>query len=323
MVANMGCANVFAQIGMFDANNGNNGNLQQHFDAISTSSGSTWFGLQFFYLQSFFDAVVGKPGTGTAVVPSPQSLGSYVETWMKAYGQMQVDAAQQAAAGGGGADTLQQCQEVLSPLAELPAAFSSEVASLCAFMAQFQFDWANFVQDMLVWTTNGGGPAQNSSSSTDATAGREFVSTQATPDNVVSAALRNVTTLHVQTTLLPNLRGWGAYTYLGPDIQENDDVYTVPLAMQWSVFGGSWYSATPGRNRFPGGLTYNFTTANNTLSAAVQGFPMYPPSADGKDDLTTSVDGDPVASVMEVPEPFGGLSPTVAQLAAASSGKYL
>jgi len=110
MFANVGVANLLQQAGLVD-----------QLDHVATNSGSSWFSLQFFFSQPFFDAVTES---------TPDELYDFVTAWMDAYSTVWPPAE---------AFDISQCQ----------ANFPPALHGLCPIFTYFGGDWAEFTRSML------------------------------------------------------------------------------------------------------------------------------------------------------------------------------
>jgi hypothetical protein len=106
MFANVGIANVLAR-----------SDLLTKVKSVSTTSGSSWFSLQFFFSQAFYDVVAGESS----------GLGDFVTAWMDAYKTIW--------SNNGSYD----CSDIPKILSE----------SYCAVITDFGGNWADFVVAML------------------------------------------------------------------------------------------------------------------------------------------------------------------------------
>ncbi|CAB9497417.1 expressed unknown protein [Seminavis robusta] len=70
MTANVGWAHAFSRAGLIDASTSSS-----LFSAVSTNSGGSWFSIQFFYSEQYFQKVV----------ESPDSVYELTKTWMDSY----------------------------------------------------------------------------------------------------------------------------------------------------------------------------------------------------------------------------------------------
>lgn len=274
MVANMGYVNAFRQADLISTDKTN-------FTAISSTSGGSWFNLQLGYSQEFFNNVVES---------SPTSLQAFVVDWMTSYQDFQTNATTPHAG----------CEELLG-MNVLPRL--APVLELCNEFASFNLSWANFVQGMLNATSYNYGD-------------RSFSTRDANSANRVKAL--QGTDIFIQTSLAPNSRvlntgdGSSKMAYLGPP--DTEEVYTVPLAMQYAVKDtySMYYTATetPMLDAKPATAPETFDREDWTdfyLYPSTEGTVLTQPQA------TPQTYGNSFFQ-----EPFSG-RPTVSQIASASS----
>ena len=282
----VGFANIFSRLGILS-----------QFDAISTTSGASWFSLQLFYSKEFYNRVV--------VADSSSQLYDFVVEWMGSYNEMLSEAIRASE------NMTAELQEDICNVTDLGDGKNTEIMSdLCHALVYFKGDWASFVQAMLDAAATTYGDS-------------EFASIIASNENCVDA-LSN-TDLLIQSALAPNFRiRWSdsqndTVVYLGPN---NSTLYTLPISTAYVIDdSGTKY-------RYALDETWNLATQQAHISPdhsfeKWEDFYLYP-AEDGTNVIDDSghINGFELekaeVDAAEFAEPFGGSS-SVIQLAAISS----
>jgi len=296
MVADMGFGNLFRQAGLIPSGTDAAGSQQQTFSAISVNSGASWFGTQFFYSQQFFDRTAGAS--------DPQALYDFVVEWMDAYSTLTADAIEGAP----------NCTDSIPDVAP----FVEDLMPMCQVFVAYDGDWAAFVSDMLNAT---------SSNSYDDPG---FVSRAVDGTNRIDA-LQGIDFIS-QSTLAPQsrIRSDETLVNLGPD-NYGYEMYSVVLPARYTA------SAQSSGFTIGGGIdgdlfdAYSGTTSPDFNAKDFSDYYLYPgtdgtiytaePAGTGESrNLRGGSRGSsPMTSSGMFSAPFGGKTPTTAQIASISS----
>jgi len=286
MFADMGYANVFRQAGLFDE-------TSTKFEAISTTSGASWFSTQLFYSKVFYDRSV--------LADTPDDLEAFVLDWMDSY----------LVVSG---DIDQASEDKCSILKDLGK--EGFLPEACALSVEHDGSWANFVHAMLKATGAGMGDP-------------DFYERVVNSENRIEPLAK--TDLLVQTALMPNSRyieegeeGPGTDVYLGyPDDDESSDpnLFTVPLSATFVVEdtkAGYWFGAD---DLAPELHTYTAPSPAEYDPSDWEEFYLKQPAKDGTLTIKGSAIGlDTSSSSGILAPPFGGPeTSTTVKLAATSS----
>jgi hypothetical protein len=207
MVSAMGTAKLLDKIGVL-----------KDVAAIGSSSGASWFALQFFYSQQFHDKVLG--GTDA-------DLNDFVQSWMQAYNNIwpPTDDPPQPSPF---------CQS-LDPYLPLLSSIDPALESLFANCAQIEsvvnnWSWASGMDTMLqTVSTDYGDPS---------------LATRQLSNNEHKIASLKYVDLHVQTTFTPNaiddtgsqVTSFGGPSTLADQNKNNEStVFDVSLPMQYTI----------------------------------------------------------------------------------------
>jgi hypothetical protein len=255
------------------------------FDLVSSNSGGSWFMIQFFYSSAFFDRIL---------VDDPDQLRDFVLEWMGAYREFQPERSNDA-----------RCSSLKTLGAVIPQL--SLLAEYCDLLAPMDYDYALTIQGMLNATSAVYGDP-------------DFVS------RIVNAGNRlpvfQNTDFYVQMGLAPNARSDnGNIVTLGPN-QNPSQVYSVPLPMQYAVQkDASFFNYAVDDKDLPF-VSTTFAAPTSYNSTDWEDYFRYPPpeSASVLTTITKLTNRSTTTSFFR--KPFGGMDPTVAQLAGSASSVF-
>ena len=275
MVADMAMANLLGQVGAITPETSS-------VSSISTNSGASWFSLQFFYSQVFFNRTLTS---------SPTELGQFVSEWMLSYESMFANVPNDPTCGFSGSDEylLQQF-----------------LGDQCDIFVYFGGDWANFTQVMLETVSEGFGDAG-------------LANRPVSFDNRVEAL--RATNLMIQLVLAANSRvvdnagNESTASYLGP-ASSDGTVYTSPITVQYTVTDDSTEFHKVGEDILS---VYTGPSAVNFTLRDYSPFFLYPPPRNASLTIPTSSVPERPTKSGQLREPFGGAIPTVNQVAGPSS----
>lgn len=281
MISNIGYANSFAQSGIIDPNRGT-----CNFTAISSNSGGSWFTMQFFYSQPFFDNVVSTDKTAVYV---------FIIDWLQSYGNFLEDLPR----------TL-PCLAV-SPFGLIPDL--EEASSFCDIVMSYDGSWGGFIEGMLRKVAEGYGDP-------------ELPDRLANANNRVSA-LRD-TDCFVQTSLAADsryarskggilLRSSDDVNYVSPS--DSDRVLAVSLGAQYAVKGNRTFFQYALPDSDLPLMTHWARGPRKFRYDDWDDFHLYP-STDNRDIFASKLPSTSGSGLLA--DPFKG-NPNVAQIAAASS----
>lgn len=249
------------------------------FNAISSNSGGTWFTTQFFYSPEFYQSVVG----------SPSALETAIEVWMGAYLGIQSNII----------GTHRECELLadLGPGLEL-------YSQACAVLANFGGgSWADFVQAMLGAAATAYGDANFINRAADFT---DRVDALGETDLLIQMTVSSASVTNSGRSL----------SYLSPDGESpGGSVYSVPLAAQYAVKANqtSYQYGVP-----PSSLPLSVQWSEAPIVMVIDDWSPYfsYPGTDGTA-LTNPLRR--VKGSASMSPLFDGVTPTVVQMAAASS----
>lgn len=303
--AAQGYANLFEQNGLISGS-APGSTSSPKFTAISTNSGSAWFGTQFFFSQEFYDKTVKV---------TPSELHDFILDWMQSYLDMQNNIPSSPLCEAGDSSSLASS---LGPIFGVSSAASAK--QLCDILVNFNGSWANFVEAML------------KEASTSAYNDADFTSCTASPDNKQESLVD--IELFIELSLAPNslvsspsVEGGGnstiSYLMSSDDDSSSRDpeVYTVPIAGHYAVKANG---ETPS---FDFALHDQPSPLRVVTGPAPANFPFYDfsdfylyPGANGQIKTTLpSDDYNNTQGTMPLNAPFGGGAALVTQVASASS----
>jgi hypothetical protein len=279
MVVNMGFANAFMQAGLID-------DQTCHFSAVSSNSGGTWFTLQFFFSQKFFDSVTS---------PDPVTFKEFVLNWLKSSRDL--------------IDDLPDSK--LCSLVSLFGLFPNDISSYCRIFLS-SGDYTELITKMLRRAASVYGDAELENRPVKS---ENKLSVFTTTDLLVQTSIAANSRYEGETNKLL-LRKPLEVSYVGTsDPNQSEQVLAVPLATQYSIELETFLYAVPDSSlpittrTGPGPWKFNFKDW--------QRFFLYPTSIG---DIFIS---EPTKSSETTlfRDPFGG-NPTVGTLAAASSASF-
>jgi hypothetical protein len=279
LVANMGYANVFAKGGLFGQEESSS-----KFTALSGQSGGSWFAAFFFYSIDFYRNTTQS---------SPEDLATFVRRAMGSYREYSA--------------TYYQDDPLCHQIAKWTLDADAFVAG-CGILVALDGSWADLNEGVTAAIAAEFGI-------------NDIEQTAMNRENRVAPLA--TTDMYLQMTMLPSSRVHHSIksetiSHLG--LKGANSVYSVPIDVQWSVTDdyAAFVSNTPNGTAFPSEmvtyedvvppLVFPFTEAKT--------YEVYPP---GK---TRSVFANvPKTATLSGPVrvPFGGLTPTISQITAAST----
>jgi len=281
MAGSMAYSNVYAQAGLFS-------DSSSSFTGVSSNSGGTWFSTQFFYSQTFHDAMKG----------SPEEVAYFFTQWMNAYKKMAPDER-----------TLmhsrhKNCEELRDSMMAKDYEFAMGEYNRCVAIMELDvcsedLSWACYVANMLTTTSEDYGDA-------------DFPTTIMTPGNRVSAL--QSTTLASMIGLSPtsmNRQGRNECTFLGPSDTRNEEIYNTVLPLPYLVSNekSDWI------------IDYiaDSDTYIDTCNAIYSNYEEYYTPGGGSTTIQYLNPRRGPNAFSPLNAPFGGVTPDVLQVAAASS----
>jgi hypothetical protein len=277
MVVNMGFANAFVKAGLLD-------DQTCQFSAVSSNSGGTWFMMQFFFSQKFFDSVT---------TTDPVSFKDFILNWLESYGDL--------------LDNLPDSK--VCSLVSLFGLFPNDLSTYCKIFLS-SGDYTEFISKMLRRASEDFG---DSGLEIRKAKSANKLSVFATTDLLVQTSIA-ANSRYEQTNNKFFLRKPLGVSYMGTsDPNQSDQVLAVPLATQYSVQGEVFRYAVPDSSlpittrTGPGPWKFKINDWKN--------FFLYPSSTG---DIFIPAPTKSSGTTRVLRDPFSG-NPTIGTLAAASS----